>query len=102
MLVTLYNPGQLPLALSPDGFSLPNAAGLARIPDRVAEVLGCSLSLVDVLDTGSCYVAYSVFDGEGPINQDAMHILSALSGHLYDPANEDDQLCGNILIVTSS
>jgi hypothetical protein len=102
MLITLYNPGQLPLALSPDGFSLPNAAGLARISDRVAEALGCSPSLVDVLDTGPSYVAYSIFDGDGPVNQDAMHVLSNLSGHLYDPNNEDEQLRGNILIVTSS
>lgn len=100
MTVILYTPNEPPQGLSPDGFLLPNLSGFAHVTARVAEELNCSLGLVDVLDTGPGYVAYSIFDCEDEPNDTAMQALTAISRHPYDPENEDDQLRGRILVVT--
>ena len=61
--------------------------------------LGCARDLVDVLDCGPDYVAYSVFDFEGSTNQAAMTALEAFSGHRYD-IDDEQVLQGPVLLVT--
>ncbi|RZK44406.1 MAG: hypothetical protein EOO61_03890 [Hymenobacter sp.] len=56
--------------------------------------------LVDVLDCGPNYVAYSVFNYEAAINKAAMAALEVISGHHYDLKDEDQVLQGPILLVT--
>ena len=57
--------------------------------------------MVDVLDSGPNYVAYSIFDSEEECNQAATVALAVASGHSYDAEAEDQLLRGPILLVTS-
>ena len=100
MIVTLFEPGQLPRRISSVGKTLPNAEGFAQVTDTVARELGCVLKLVDVLDCGPDYAAYSIFDYEGQPNPVASDALRQVSKHseLYTPENEELQ--GPILLVT--
>ena len=100
MVATLYLPNYAPCIVPTDGLSLPSPRGYAQVPSAVAGFLGCIQELVDVLDCGTDYVAYSIFDCEGATNRLAMDALSAVSGHTYDAENEDQKLQGPILVVT--
>lgn len=100
MTASLYTPDQLPRIVSTVGMSLPSHTGTAHVSDEVAAVLGCARSLVDVLDCGPDYVAYSIFDFEGTPNQSAMAALTAISSHPYDMEDEDQILQGPVLLVT--
>ncbi len=102
MQATLYLPQHQPAAVSTDGLALPDAAtGFARVPDRVPGLLGCAPELVDVLASGPDFVAYSVFDYEGPTNHTAMAAVAEVSGVQFDPDAEDERLCGPVLVITS-
>lgn len=103
MIATLYIPGQPPLSLAPEGFVLPDTAGFAQVSDQVAEHLGCDVALVDVLDSGVDFVAYSIFDGDGEINKDAIQALKAISKHapVYDSEEEEDLLRGAVLLISN-
>ena len=68
--------------------------------EQVAEQMGCAVNLIDVQASGPNYVAYTVFDYEGPINLLGMAEVARLSGVPLDPEEEDEQLCGPILVVT--
>lgn len=100
MNATLYVPNQLPQTVPTDGLALPSPAGYAQVSSEVAGFLGCTHGFVDVLDCGPDYVAYSVFDFEGPTNQDAMAALEAVSGNRYDIDDDDQVLHGPVLLVT--
>ena len=102
MTVTLYTPGESPRLLTPEGFSLPDAdSGLAHISSRIAEELGCTINLVDVLDSGPGYCAYSIFDSEAEVNNEARLSLKAVSRYpaAWDSDDEESIIRGPILIV---
>lgn len=104
MKATLYIPSQAPQAVSAEGLSLPSGAeSYAHVTDRVAHLLDCQKGMVDILDTGADYAAYSVFDYEsGEPNLAAVDILNVISRHPASyGADEDSQLYGPILIVTA-
>jgi hypothetical protein len=54
---------------------------------------------VDVLASGTKYVAYSILDYEGKVNHDAMAAVAEVSGVAFDAEDKDTILCGAILIV---
>ncbi|WP_223653152.1 hypothetical protein [Hymenobacter psoromatis] len=98
---TLYLPQQPPQAVPVEGLSMPDpATGFARVPERVPVLLDCAPELVDVLASGPGYVAYSVFDCEGPANPAAMVAVAAVSGVAFDSEDEDTVLRGAVLVVT--
>lgn len=100
MNASLYLPNQPPRVVPAAGLSLPSLAGYAQVTDEGAAHLGCARDLVDVLDCGPDYVAYSVFDFEGPTNQAAMTALEAVSGNRYDIDDDDQVLQGPVLLIT--
>ncbi|MBX0291706.1 hypothetical protein K3G63_14745 [Hymenobacter sp. HSC-4F20] len=99
MNATLYVPNHCPVKLSASGFVLPDANGYAKVSHQVASELGCVPGLVDVLVSGSGYVAYSVFDCEVEVNVTAMSVLQSMG--VYE-STEDAELClrGPVLVVT--
>jgi hypothetical protein len=100
MQAILYIPNQPPQPVSTIGLSLPLPTGYASVSDEVVHLLGCTRGLVDVLDSGPDYVAFSIFDYEGENNLLAMNALSAISSHHYDVEDDDQALQGPILLVT--
>ena len=101
MNATLYLPQQPPLAVSTQGFRMPNAVTQrAHIPNEVSRLLGCAPGLVDILICGPRYVIYSVSDYESDTNLTAMEAVSKVSGIKFDLEDADMILCGPILIVT--
>ena len=99
---TLFLPQQQPLAVSVDGLALPDPkSGFAAVTERIAELLGCAPDLVDVLASGADYVAYSVFDCEGPVNQAGMAAVAEVSGVAFEADDEDAVLRGPVLIVSA-
>ncbi len=103
MTATLYIPHQLPQVVSIEGLSLPDpATGFARVPERVPVLLDCAPELVDVLASGLGYVAYSVFDCEGPMNEAAMAAVSEVSGVAFDAEDDNIALCGPVLVVVNA
>lgn len=102
MNATLYLPQQPPQTVSVRGLSLPDVGtGFARVPEQVSAMLGCAPELVDVLASGDEYVAYSVFDCEGPVNEAGMAAVAELSGVAFDADDEDAILCGPVLVVSA-
>ena len=81
MLVTLYTPGQPPRTIEPEGFALPNPdTGLAQVTSDIAQELGCAPGLVDVMDCGPDFAAYTIFDCEGEVNEGgAAHLCNGQS-----------------------
>jgi hypothetical protein len=59
MTVTLYQPGQHPVAGSTEGFSELITVPRAQVPPQVATLLGCAYQLVDVLANEEEYVVYT-------------------------------------------
>lgn len=103
MKATLYLPSQPPRAISTEGLSLPDpATGFAKVPEQAATLLGCALTLVDVLACGLEYAAYSVFDCEGELNIAAMDAVAELTGLEIDLSDEDTVLHGPVLVVEYS
>ena len=103
MHATLYPPQHTPYTVSVDGLSMPESAtGLARVPQQVPVLLDCAPELVDVLASGPGYVAYSIFDCEGPINHAAMAAVAEVSEVAFDTADEDAVLRGAVLVVRNS
>ncbi|RZK44977.1 MAG: hypothetical protein EOO61_01805 [Hymenobacter sp.] len=99
MYATLYAPHQSPQPISVEGLTLPDPlSGLASIPERVPVLLDCTLELVDVLVSNPNYVAYSIFDCEGQVNDAAMTALTELTGAKFGD-DEDEILRGTILVV---
>ena len=99
MHAILYIPQQQPQSIDNNGLVLPDPISrLVATPERVSQLLGCAPALVDVLASGSNYVAYSIFDCEGQINQNAMEALSDLTGVKFGN-NEDEILRGAVLVV---
>lgn len=74
-------------------------AGYVYVADEVAHLLGCVRGLVDVLDSGPDYVAFSIFDYEGDSNNGAMEALEAISRHEYGRGDDDQILHGPVLLV---
>ena len=100
MNATLYLPRQNPQSVSTEGLNLPDTAtGFATVPEPVPALMGCARNLVDVLVSGPGYVAYSIFDCEGPVNEAAMAAVAEVSGVSFDPSDEDAVLCGPVLVV---
>lgn len=67
--------------------------------ESIAELLGCSPRLVDVLASNSDFVAYSVFDFEGgQPNEAGMRELTRLT-NLEFGKDDDTTLFGPILIA---
>lgn len=103
MIATLYLPQQSPQAVSTEGLSLPDpTTGFAGVPDQAPALMGCAHELVDVLACGPHYVAYSVFDDEGPVNQVAMAAVTEVSGIVFDTEDEDAVLRGAVLIIKAA
>lgn len=101
MNAILYVPQQAPHLVPVEGLSLPDpVTGFASVNEQVASLLNCTANLVDVLASSPQYVAYSVFDFEGPINHSAMVAVAEIAGVIFDPDDEDAILCGPVLIVT--
>ena len=97
---TLYIPQQLPVTvpLQELGLSTSTEGNMPAI-DTVAHILGCSPSLVDVLASGSEYIAYSVFDYEGEVNETAMQVVQKTTGITFDLEDDDTILRGPILVI---
>ena len=105
MVVTLYLPSKPPRSVRSTGFALPSPdTGYVSVTTRAAQELGCSPELVDVLDCGPDFVAYSIFDYEGEVNSEGTLAVMRWSKHpkVYRDADSYDQLCGPILLVTTS
>jgi len=103
MVATLYIPHELPRIVPTEGLSLPAPPQhCAQVSHEVAALLGCAQGLVDVLDCGPGYAAYSIFDFEGDNNQLAMDALTAVSTHHYDVNDEEHTLQGPVLLVTAN
>ena len=100
MNATLYLPHQLPQAVPIEGLVMPDINGFVGVPEQVPVLMSCAPGLVDVLATGAGYVAYSIFDCEGPVNIPAMTAVSEVSGVAFDLDDEFAVLCGAILLVT--
>jgi hypothetical protein len=101
MTATLYQPQQPPQTVSAAGLQLPDpATGFATVPKHVPVLLNCAPELVDVLASGPQYVAYSIFDCEGPANYAAMEAVAAASGVTFDRNDEDAILRGAVLLLT--
>jgi len=99
----LYLPGQQPQKVSAEGLSLSdNNTGYAQISERVSTLLECSAGLVDVLASGPHYVAYSVFDYEGEVNQAAMLALSDITRVPFNLDDDDAILQGPVLVIRSA
>jgi len=101
MKATLYLPRQLPRTVSVEGLEMPDTSGYAKVPEQVPALLGCAPSLVDVLASGTNYVAYSIFDLEEEVNHGAMKAVAEVSGAVFDAEDEDSVLCGPILLVVA-
>lgn len=100
MIATLYLPHKNPQPVSTEGLSLPDpVTSFATVPEQVPVLMGCARNLVDVLVSGPGYVAYSVFDCEGPVNEAAMAAVAEVSGVGFDSIDEDAVLCGPVLVV---
>jgi len=95
-------PNELPQVVTAEGIPLPLTTGYAHVSIEVAAILGCAQNLVDILDSGDGYVAYSIFDYEGAANHSAMSALAAISAHSYDVEDDDQVLQGPVLLVTAS
>jgi len=67
---------------------------------RIAELLKCCPTLVDVLACGHGYGIYSVFDAEGKVNMLAMAEFTRLTGVRLDPEADHDQLLGPVVTLT--
>lgn len=104
MQVTLYIPGHPPRAIEPTGFFLPDpVTGFAHVTSQVAQELGCAPGLVDILDSGQDFVAYSVFDyPDDDFNEAATDALVKWSKHpeVYHSSDPESQLRGPLLLVT--
>ena len=101
MTATLYQPGQPPQPLPADQFPLPDASGRAQVTQAVADALGCAVELVDVLASEPGYVAYSIFDCEGEVNESAMTVLADFASIKFDLKEEDEILKGSILLLSN-
>lgn len=102
MQATLYLPQQPPQDIPADSLgTLDLAARFKTVPQGVPVLLGCTPELVDVLASGPDYVAYSVFDCEGPINHAAMVAVTKVLGVMFDAEDEDMVLCGPVLVVSA-
>lgn len=100
MIATLYLPQQPPQAVPTKGLSLPDpATGFAQVTEQVSALLGCAPDLVDVLASGPHYIAYSVFDSEESVNEDAMMAVAAVSGIVFDAEDDDTVLRGAVLVL---
>jgi hypothetical protein len=98
---TLYLPGLPPRNLSVEDIALPNELGSIQVTARIAAELGCVPALVDTLDTGPGYSAFSIFDCEGAVNEAAMSALNLISQYGgYDVEDENTLLRGPILVIT--
>jgi hypothetical protein len=103
MNATLYLPHQLPQAVPAEGLVIPDpATGFVKVPEQVSVLMSCAPILVDVLATGPGYVAYSIFDCDGPVNLPAMTAVAKVSGIVFDPDDELTTLCGAVLLVTAN
>ena len=100
MTITLYKPSEEPQQLAHFEGAENLISGGNRPMEHVAALMGCTPGLVDVLASGPNYVMFSIFDYEGPINLPAMEVLTKLTGVEMNVDDEDEQLCGPILVVT--
>lgn len=102
MQATLYLPQQPPQAVPVDDFrQLDLSTRFAAVPPGVSALMSCAPELVDVLASGSDYVAYSVFDCEGLVNQTAMAAVAKVSGVIFDVEDEDTVLRGPVLVISA-
>ena len=102
MVATLYRPSHEPTNVSTNGLHLPDSqTGFVPHSNTAADLLGCDSRLVDILDCGPSFVAYSIFDCEGAVNTIAMEALSKISGHAYNGDDDDQTLHGPILLLTT-
>jgi hypothetical protein len=102
MKATLYIPQQPPQAVPVDGLSMQDSATrFAGVLKEVPALMGCTLELVDILASGPDYVAYSIFDYEGPVNHAAMKAVSEVSGVTFDAEDGDTLLCGPVLVISA-
>lgn len=99
MYAILYIPHQSPQSISVEGLTLPDPLlEFANVPERISVLLGCAPRLVDVLVSSPSYIAYSIFDSEGQINDEAMTALSELTGVKFGD-DDDNTLRGVVLLV---
>jgi hypothetical protein len=103
MQATLYLPQQPPQAVPVDNFrQLDLSTRFAAVPLEVSVLMNCAPELVDVLASGSDYVAYSVLDCEGLVNQTAMTAVAKVSGVTFDAQDEDTVLRGPVLVISAA
>ena len=67
---------------------------------RIAQLLRCQPTLVDVLACGHGYGIYSIFDAEGKPNTLAMAEFTRLTGVQLDPEADHDRLLGPVVTLT--
>jgi hypothetical protein len=99
MTATLYHPSQAPRSLPAEPFSLPNANGQVQLTHKVADALGCSIDMVEVLALGTDYVVYAVFASADVPNQSAVGPLFAVTGMAYGYDQDEEIPRGNVLVV---
>lgn len=103
MQATLYLPQQPPQVVPVDDFrKLDLTTRFTAVPQEVSVIMNCAPELVDVLASGSNYVAYSIFDYEGPVNHAAMTAVAQVSGVTFDAEDEDSMLCGPVLVISAA
>jgi hypothetical protein len=99
--ITLFIPGKQPMRVCSPQFAAAVTGGTI-VPKlhRIAQLLKCRPSLVDVLACGHGYGIYSVFDAEGKSNALAMAEFTRLTGVQLDPEEDHDQLLGPVVTLT--
>jgi len=69
------------------------------VTEEVAGLLDCVPKMADVLACATNYAIYSIFDYEGEVNEMAMNAVEELTSAGFDLFDEDNVLCGPVLIV---
>jgi hypothetical protein len=101
MKITLYVPLKPAIPFMPAEYAANVEAGrISPKLDKIATLLKCEPSQVDVLASGQGYTMYSVFDSEGKVNALAMQAFTELTGVQLNADWEEDQLRGIVLAIT--
>jgi hypothetical protein len=98
MTAILFSPQEVAKHVTISGFTgMSHMSSETR--ESIAKLLGCQSELIDVLASGTEFVAYSIFDFEGGHpNEAGMRQLTKLTG-LEFGMDDDTTILGPLLII---